>query len=198
MNKYVYTITTVLFFLIAVFTVSLVANKDDTNTNAAEPVQTAEVTDMEEPESETVVEEQVTQETVIEEQTVEEPVVEEPAEEEPEEETVDEDVTYYVYTVKGASWLNIRSEEGKDNDPVATIPRGYKGYVVEMTGHWTLLCADGYIGYCSDSYLELEEIAPEDFPDELKGYDASSAGTRIAEGKIGEVEESNEKSVKWL
>ena len=52
MNKYVYTITTVLFFLIAVFTVSLVANKDDTNTNAAEPVQTAEVTDMEEPESE--------------------------------------------------------------------------------------------------------------------------------------------------
>jgi hypothetical protein len=189
MNKYVYTITTVLFFLIAVFTVSLVVNKDDTNTNAAEPVQTAEVTDIEEPEPEPVVEEQ----------TVEEPVVEEPAEEEPEEETtVDEDVTYYVYTVKGASWLNIRSEEGKDNDPVATIPRGYKGYVVEMTGHWTLLCADGYIGYCSDSYLELEEIAPEDFPDELKGYDASSAGTRIAEGKIGEVEESNEKSVKWL
>lgn len=185
MNKYVYTITTVLFFLIAVFTVSLVVNKDDTNTNAAEPVQTAEVTDMEEPEPEPepepVVEEQVTQEPVIEEQTVEEPVV-----------------TYYVYTVKGASWLNIRSEEGKDNDPVATIPRGYKGYVVEMTGHWTLLCADGYIGYCSDSYLELEEIAPEDFPDELKGYDASSAGTRIAEGKIGEVEESNEKSVKWL
>ena len=141
----------------------------------------------------------MTQEPVIEEQITEEPAVEEPAEEVPEEETtVEEDVTYYVYTVKGASWLNIRSEEGKDNDPVATIPRGYKGYVVEMTGHWTLLCADGYIGYCSDSYLELEEIAPEDFPDELKGYDASSAGTRIAEGKIGEVEESNEKSVKWL
>ena len=83
MNKYVYTISTVLFFIIAIFTVSLVVNKDEGSTNvAAEPQQTVEV--VEETEPEPVVEEQepeVADETVIEEQTAQEPVEEETVEE---------------------------------------------------------------------------------------------------------------------
>ena len=179
MNRFVYTITTIIFLIIAVATAYMVFEKDDTNTPVVAQVQ--------EPVEETTEVAVVEEEPVVEEESVEEPV------EEPEEE-----VQYFKYKVKDASWLHIRAMQGMDNDPVGKLPRGYTGYVVKMTGHWTLLCADGYIGYCSDTYLELEEIDESEFPEELKGYDETAAGTTILEGKIGEVEEANTKSVRWL
>ena len=192
MNKYVYTITTILFLGIAVLTVYFVLEKDKTDATETANI---EVT-AEDEELEPVIEEPVTEEPVIDESVIDDSDIEEtPEQEEPIE---DEETEYYIYTVKGASSLNLRPEQGKANEPVATLPKGYTGYVLKMTGHWTLICADGYAGYCSDSFLNLEEIPSEDFPEELKGYDESSAGTKIAEGKIGEVENSNTKSVKWL
>ena len=158
MNKFVYTITTVLFIIIAGTTAYMMLEKEPT-----------------EPKTAVVAE--------VEPEPVEEPV---------------EEVHYYKYTVKDARWLHIRAMQGMDNDPVGKLPRGYTGYVVKMTGHWTLVCAEGYIGYCSDTYLELEEIEESAFPEELKGYDETAAGTTIAEGRIGEVEEANTKSAKWL
>jgi len=183
MNRFIYTITTIVFVLIAGVTVYMVLDKDDTGANVAAVSQVQE-----QPEE--------TDEVPVVEETVEEEV-EEDAPEVVEEEPVDEDVNYYTYKVVGASWLNFRKEPGMDTNPVASIPRGYTGYVVEMTGHWTLLCADGYVGYCSDNYLEFEQIDASEYPDELKGYDESNAGTSIAEGKIGAVEEANTKSVNW-
>ena len=178
MNKFVYTITTVLFIIIAGTTAYMMLGKEPTEPKTA-VVAEVEPEPVEEPEP------------VV----VEEPVEEE--EPEPVEEPVEE-VHYYKYTVKDARWLHIRAMQGMDNDPVGKLPRGYTGYVVKMTGHWTLVCAEGYIGYCSDTYLELEEIEESAFPEELKGYDETAAGTTIAEGRIGEVEEANTKSAKWL
>ena len=181
MNKFVYTITTIIFVIIAGVTAYMVVEKPDTEKPVVAKVQ-----------------EPVVQEEPIEVAEIEEPkeVVEETAPEP--EEPVEEDVQYFKYKVKDASWLHIRAMEGMDNDPIGQLPRGYTGYVVKMTGHWTLLCADGYVGYCSDTYLVLEEIDESEFPEELKGLDETTAGTRIAEGKIGEIEEANTKSVRWL
>jgi len=193
MNRFVYTLTTIAFLVIAIITAYMVVEKNHSGSKA--PV-VAEVQEQEET-TEVAVEEEPVQEEVVE----EEPAVEEPVEEESvEEETVqepEEEVEYYTYKVVGASWLHLRAKPEMDNEPVATVPRGYTGYVVKMTGHWTLICADGYIGYCSDTYLELEQIDESEFPDELKGYDENDAGTTIAEGKIGPVEEANAKNVKW-
>ncbi len=178
MNRYIYTITTVLFLIIA--GVTAYKAYENMDKGSAAPA----VAEVQQPE---VVKEEVAEEPEP------EPVAEEPVEEEPEEEAVE----YYTYKVIDASWLHMRDVPDLDSEPVATLPRGYTGYVVEMTGHWTLICADGYIGYCSDTYLEFEQIDESEFPEELKGYDENSAGTTIAEGKIGPVEEANSKSVRW-
>ena len=178
MNKFVYTITSILFVIIAGVTAYMVIEKE-------EPAPTV-VAEVEEP--------------VAEEQPVEVPVVEEsePVEEVVESEEPAEEIHYYKYKVVNASWLHIRALPGLDSDPIGKLPRNYTGYVVKMTGDWTLVSAEGFIGYCSDDYLELEEIDVSEFPEQLMGYDETAAGTTIAEGRIGEVEEANTKSVKWF
>lgn len=188
MNRFVYTLTTIIFVIIAGVTAYMVIDKNGIQkTPAVETVQEASVDD-------TAVVEEPAQEATTE--NTETPAVEEPKDDtttEPE-----EDVEYYTYTVKDASWLHIRAKEGMDNRPIGKLPRGYTGYVVKMTGHWTLVCADGYIGYCSDSYLDLEQIDASEFPSELKAFDENDAGITVLEGKIGEVEEANTKDVKWF
>ncbi|WP_028234548.1 hypothetical protein [Pseudobutyrivibrio sp. MD2005] len=179
MNRFVYTLTTIIFVIIAGVTAYMVIDKNGIQkTPAVETVQEASV-----------------EEPAVVEEPAQEPEVEEQVEE-PEPEP--EEVKCYTYTVRDARWLHIRAEEGMDNDPVGKLPRGYTGYVVKMTGHWTLVCADGYIGYCSDSYLDLVEIDVSAFPEELKAFDENDAGTKPLEGKIGEVEEANAKNVKWF
>ena len=107
----------------------------------------------------------------------EEAVTEEPSEEaveEPSEEVVPEEPAdgekYYSCTAitSKASRLNMRRQPTIKEKIVGTIPPGETGYVLETGDEWTKVCYKGHEGYCSNEYLNLQEITKEEYEEGLK------------------------------
>lgn len=94
--------------------------------------------------------------------TAEEPEPEVEPEPEPPAETVQEpeDAALYSFRFTGKrSRLNVRSAPSMDAEIIAKVPVGGSGSVLELTDeNWAQIEYDGTVGYCSRSWIELEEI----------------------------------------
>lgn len=90
------------------------------------------------------------------------PEAETPAEEVEEAEDVGtpEETVQYSFRFTGKrNKLNIRSAPSMDAEIVAKVPVGGGGSVLELTDEdWARIEYDGTVGYCSRSWIELQEI----------------------------------------
>ena len=94
---------------------------------------------------------------------------EEEPEAEPETEPATEaEIVYYSYVTNNTeSNLRVREEPSLNAKVLKRLYPGSKGYVLEKDDEWCKVVASGdTIGYCSTEFLDLEEIAKEDFPAE--------------------------------
>ena len=94
-----------------------------------------------------------------------------PAETEAEPETepaTEAEIVYYSYVTNNTeSNLRVREEPSLNAKVLKRLYPGSKGYVLEKDDEWCKVVASGNtIGYCSTEFLDLEEIAKEDFPAE--------------------------------
>lgn len=90
-------------------------------------------------------------------------------EKEPEPESATEaEIVYYSYVTNNTeSNLRVREEPSLNAKVLKRLYPGSKGYVLEKDDEWCKVVASGdTIGYCSTEFLDLEEIAKEDFPAE--------------------------------
>ncbi len=79
---------------------------------------------------------------------------------------------YYRYTVvTRIKRLHLRTGPGLTCEIIDWQPKGTTGYVITPGTDWSYVTPDGKdeMGYSFNGYLELTEIAPEDYPEELKG-----------------------------
>ncbi len=82
-----------------------------------------------------------------------------------------EEVHYYRYTVvTRIQRLHLRTGPGLTYEIIDWQPKGTTGYVITPGTDWSYIKPDGKdeMGYSFNGYLDLTEIAPEDFPEELK------------------------------
>ncbi|SEF38965.1 SH3 domain-containing protein [Butyrivibrio sp. Su6] len=92
----------------------------------------------------------------------------EPAEEPATEPATEAEIVYYSYVTNNTeSNLRVREEPSLNAKVLKRLYPGSKGYVLEKDDEWCKVVASGdTIGYCSTEFLDLEEIAKEDFPAE--------------------------------
>lgn len=93
---------------------------------------------------------------------------EEPATEPETEPATEAEIVYYSYVTNNTeSNLRVREEPSLNAKVLKRLYPGSKGYVLEKDDEWCKVVASGdTIGYCSTEFLDLEEIAKEDFPAE--------------------------------
>ncbi len=78
---------------------------------------------------------------------------------------------YYRYTVvTRIQRLHLRTGPGLTYEIIDWQPKGTTGYVITPGTDWSYIQPDGKdeMGYSFNGYLDLTEVAPEDFPEELK------------------------------
>ncbi|MBQ8946040.1 MAG: SH3 domain-containing protein [Lachnospiraceae bacterium] len=84
----------------------------------------------------------------------------------------EEEVHYYRFTtITKIQRLHVRTGPGLNYDIIEWLPKGTTGIIITLGDEWSYLRADNAgqtIGYCYNGYLDLTEIAPEDYPEELK------------------------------
>ena len=74
-------------------------------------------------------------------------------------------VVYYKFlTTNILTPLNVRTAPGMEAAIIATLPPSSSGYVLEKGEEWSKIKTDNLEGYCSNQYLQLEEISKEDYP----------------------------------
>lgn len=100
---------------------------------------------------------------------------------------------FYTYRITmSPDALRIYSSiDGQES--IGSIPSGYRGYVIARNGGYrSLVLYRGIVGYCSNMYLEMTQIPPEEYPDELVGLGVEEIGTTLFDGNaIGTVENAN-------
>lgn len=83
-----------------------------------------------------------------------------------------EEVHYYRFTVvTRIQRLHLRTGPGLTYEIIDWLPKGTTGYVIQPGTDWSYIRPDdkNELGYSFNGYLDLTEIAPEDFPEDLKG-----------------------------
>lgn len=100
---------------------------------------------------------------------------------------------FYSYTVTVDDGTLVMYDDPVEKNEVERIPAGYTGYVIEKSDDYrSLVLYKGMVGYCSNLYMEITEISPEQYPDELLGVSAANVGSLLFDGaKVGEIENSN-------
>lgn len=95
-----------------------------------------------------------------------EPVPEESPAAETESQTVEE-ITYYRFRVHaGITFLHLREAPGLDKKVIGRLEPETTGYVLERGEEWSLIVTGEQTGYVSNAYIDMEEIAREDYPEE--------------------------------
>ena len=82
----------------------------------------------------------------------------------------EEEQHYYRFTVvTRIQRLHLRTGPSLTDEIIGWLPKGTTGYVITPGTDWSYIKTDdGQIGYSFNGYLELTEIPPEDYPEELK------------------------------
>lgn len=113
---------------------------------------------------------------------------------EEQDESAEETGPYYSYRVTVDSGSLVMYDDPVNRNVIANLPPDYVGYVIENTEeHRSLILYQGMVGYCSNMYLEMTEITPEEYPDELAGLGTDDIGTTLFDGAaVGDIENSNE------
>ena len=75
--------------------------------------------------------------------------------------------------------VNIHSTPDKQNDVIATVGNGVKGYVIEQGEPRTLVLSGGKIGYISNMYITVSELDAKKYPKKLKDKTAANAGEKV-------------------
>lgn len=81
------------------------------------------------------------------------------------------DVHYYRFvTTTRIQRLHLRTGPSLTAEIIGRLPKGTTGWIISPGTDWSYLSTDdGQRGYCFNGYLELTEVAPEEYPEELKG-----------------------------
>ena len=79
----------------------------------------------------------------------------------------EEEIKYYTFQVHGGiTSLHLREAPGLNEKVIGRLKAGTTGYVLERGEEWSLIVTGEQTGYVSNAYIDMEEIAPEDYPEE--------------------------------
>ena len=78
-----------------------------------------------------------------------------------------EEITYYRFQVHaGITFLHLREAPGLDKKIIGRLEPETTGYVLERGEEWSLIVTGEQTGYVSNAYIDMVEIAKEDYPEE--------------------------------
>ncbi len=76
---------------------------------------------------------------------------------------------YYSFTaINSTTILHMREEPDINSRSIYQVKPGTTGYVLELGDDWSQVTAEGHVGYCSNEYLNMQEIPEEEYPEELR------------------------------
>ena len=79
----------------------------------------------------------------------------------------EEEIKYYAFQVHAVStFLHLREAPGLNEKIIGRLKPKTTGYVLERGEEWSLIVTGEQTGYVSNAYIDMVEIAKEDYPEE--------------------------------